>query len=185
MPNWCYNSLTILGTADDLQYLNELAFDFQKIHPCEFIHGEEWQEGWYDWCIKYWGCKWSAREVEIDYVVEDTQFTAQFQTPWNTPDAILTFLTKQYPSVTIVNEWYDETYEIMGINVYSHGSVLCKYIEPTDYTHDALAAFSDSHSWFSYIDYADVHEESEEENNDLKTVVEVVEYTKTYEELIA
>ena len=192
MPNWWYNSLTIEGTADDLQHIVDLGFDFQKIHPCPFIIEDNWQDGWYDWCIKYWGSKWSAREIDIDYVADDTHFTAQFQTPWSPPDAILTFLTKQYASLMIVNEWYDEMYDTVGINVYSNGSVLCKYIEPTDYTHIALEAFSESHPWFSYIDYADSHEEPEDSDNDenkeeeeLNSIIEVIEYTKTYEELTA
>ena len=187
MPNWCYNSLAIEGTAHDLQHIADTGFDFQRIHPCPFIIEDNWQEGWYDWCIKYWGSKWSARDVDIDYVADDTHFSAQFQTPWSPPDAILTFLTKQYPSLMIVNEWYDEMYDTVGINVYSNGSMDCKYIEPRNYTNEALHLFEESNPWFQNVPDLIEEESEEDENNeeDLKSIVEVIEYTKTYEELTA
>ena len=187
MPNWCDNSLTIEGTAEDLQHIVNYRFNFHEIDPCPFMHNGVSQDGWYEWCIKYWGSKWSAREIEIDYVADDTHFTAHFETPWSPPDAILTLLTKRYASVMIVNEWYDETYETVGINVYSHGSVLCKYIEPRNYTNEALNLFEESNPWFQNLPHL-MDEESEEDDNkeeDLKSIVELNEYTRTYEELTA
>jgi hypothetical protein len=206
MPHFCYNYLTIEGSEEHIESIAEINFDFQKIHPCPFIHGENYEEGWYDWCIKYWGTNSSPRKVNVNYLPSDVNIIARFETPWNSPDTILIFLTKQYPSLTIINEWCiinvwcggtRETRGTAGINVYSNGSMDCKYIEPRNYTNEALNLFEESNPWFKNMpdlaetmpdlaetmpDLAD--EESEESEEDLKSIVEVIEYTKTYEELI-
>ena len=189
MPN-LYNSLTIEGTAHDLQHIAETNFDFQKIHPCPFILDTEESD---TWCERYWGCKSLATDIDIDYVPGETTMDVSFVTQEDLadaedlPDAILTFLTKQYPSLTIINEWNNDGYETAGINVYSYGSMNCKYIESWNYSDEVLDAFSENNPWFPYLEYYERWGETvdEREEEDLLPVVEVIEYTKTYEELIA
>jgi len=184
MSETCQTFLTIEGTADDLQHINELVFNFQTIHSCECIPGTE---EYNTWCKRFWGCKSLATDIDIDYVPGETRMNVHFTTQETLPDAILTFLTIQYPSIMIANEWQYGRYEVAGFNVYSYGSMDCKYIEPYDYADEVLEAFADNNLWFPYFDYYDSFEGDidEREEEDLKPVVYVNEYLKTYEGLTA
>ena len=166
MPNWTQNSLTLEGTAEDLQHIYNNEFNFHKLHPCPFINGENYDEGWYEWCCKHWGTKWSPDEPDINYSEGDTSLSAIFQTAWTTPHALFAYLTVQYPSLTITCEWEDENYETVGITTYSHGEMDCQQIDPMDYTKEALEQFAETHDWFSYDDYCDYYDESDNINDD-------------------
>ena len=184
MSETCQIFLAIEGSVDDLQHINELGFDFQTIHSCKFIPGTE---EYNTWCKRYWGCKSLATDIHIDYIPGETRMNVHFTTQETLPDAILTFLTIQYPSLMIANEWRYGRYELAGFNVYSNGSMNCKYIEPWAYSDEVLEAFGDNNLWFPYFDYYDSFEGDvdEREEEDLLPLVEVITYTKTYEELIA
>ena len=184
MSETCQTFLTIEGTADDLQHINELGFNFQKIHSCECIPGTE---EYNTWRKRFWGCKSLAMDIDIDYVPGETRMNVHFTTQEDLPDAILTFLTIQYPSLMIANTWQYGRYELAGFNVYSYGSMDCKYIEPYDYSDEVLEAFGDNNLWFPYFNYYDTFEGDvdEREEEDLKPVVYVNEYLKTYVGLTA
>ena len=184
MSEKCQTFLTIEGSVDDLQHINESGFDFQQIHPCPFILGTEESD---TWCKRYWGCKSLATDIDIDYVPGETTMDVSFVTQEDLPDAILTFLTIQYPSIMIENQWEYGRYEVAGFNVYSYGSMDCKYIEPWDYSDEVLEAFGDNNLWFPYDDYYDTFEGEydDRQEEDLKPIVEVTEYLKTYAGLTA
>jgi len=190
MPNWTSNSVTIEGDAADLQQIADANFHFQQLHPCPFIDGEECNEGWYDWCCKHWGTKWSANEVDLSYEEGDSTLLVSFQTPWNSPDAILTFLTKIYPSLKIENEWQDENNEEIGICIYSNGECDCAKIEPSLYTLDALKEFSEEYTWFDYEKYCDEQCDQDEDMQPNEKEVKLEEVVlkmihSTYDEMIA
>ena len=190
MPNWTSNSITIEGTAEALQEIYDAKFDFQKLHPSPFIHGENYDEGWYDWCNKYWGTKWSPNEVDIDYTAGETSLTASFETAWCTPYALLTYLTILHPSLVIINEWQDEGYESVGITHYAHGSMIGQTINPIEYTNKALEQFSEINTWFCYDDYTNFIEtfqdsDNEEDGDDGKKDQVTIQHADlSYEDLI-
>ena len=41
---------------------------------------------WYDWCVKNWGTKWTAQEVEIE--TRDGETSIFFETAWSFPEPI-------------------------------------------------------------------------------------------------
>jgi hypothetical protein len=160
------------------------------LHPCPFIDGEECHEGWYDWCCKHWGTKWSANEVDLSYEEGDSTLSVSFQTPWSSPDTFLTYLTKIYPSLKIENEWQDENNEEIGICTYSNGEFNSTTIVPREYTLDALKAFSETHTWFDYDKYCyeqcDEDEDMQQNEEEVKLEEVVIKYiSATYEEMIA
>ena len=205
--SYYYNNIMIEGSMEDIQALRETNLDFKIIHLCPYPSGEERK----NWIIKYWGCEGYVEDIDLgftkinfdvvgsaedildhclpmDYLPMDSvNISAYINTLANPPNTILTFLTKQYPSLRIINEWNHIDYETAGINMYSNGSMNCKYIEPWAYSDEVLEAFENNNKWFSYDDYyacwGEAFDEREEE--DLLPVVEVITYTKTYEELIA
>jgi len=168
MPNWTHNSLTIEGDASALQQLVDVNFNFHSLHPCPFINGDTYEEGWYEWCCAHWGTKWSPEDPTLDYSEGDTSLSATFQTAWNAPHALLTYLTIIHPSLTITNEWENENYETVGSTTYAQGAMTSQMIDPSDYTLEALEQFAAVNSWFPYNDYAEYVEEEEAEEEDKK-----------------
>lgn len=187
MPNWTENSITIEGDAADLQQIADARFDFQILHPCPFQE----HEGWYEWCCKYWGNKWSPADPDIDYSEGDTILNAHFQTAWCAPHAFLAYLTTIYPSLTITNEWDNENYDKVGITIYTAGTVISRWIDPTLYTRPTLEAFAASNSWFSYENYCNMFDDDEEDVQNVQDAQDaqdqiVVNHVHTsYEEIIA
>ena len=190
MPNWTSSHLTLEGTAEALQQIFDIKFDFQKIRPCPFIHDANYDEGWYDWCVKYWGTKWCANEVELDYTVGDTTLTAMFETAWHTPFVLLTYLTTIHPSLKITNEWQDEGYKRVGITIYSNGLMYARAILPFDYTNETLKQFSKTNSWFCYDDFNnfiiddDDEDDDEVDDEDKERNVVLIQYQYSYEEIL-
>ena len=185
MPNWTQNSITMEGDASALQQIADAIFDFHTLHPCPFINGETYEEGWYDWCCKHWGTKWSPNDPDISYSEEDTNLSATFQTAWNAPHALLTYLTIIHPSLTITNEWDNENYEIVGITTYAHGTMTSRMIDPSEYTLEVLEQFAIDNTWFSYNDYAEYVEEGGAEEEHIKKDQIIVESRQySYAELI-
>jgi hypothetical protein len=186
MPNWTQNSITIEGDAFALQQITDVAFNFHRLHPCPFIHDENYDEGWYDWCCKHWGTKWSPEEPDLDYVEGDASLSATFQTAWNAPHALLTYLTIIHPSLTITNEWDNENYEIVGITTYAHGTMTTQMIDPSEYTLESLEQFAIDNLWFSYNHYAAYVEEMENYEEGEKQDQIIVQHRQhNYDELIA
>lgn len=59
---------------------------------------------WYDWRVKYWGCKWNAGENDI--TVDGKDAVIKFHTPWSAPDKWLEALCKQ--GIPFRLEWIEE-----------------------------------------------------------------------------
>lgn len=57
---------------------------------------------WYDWCIRKWGTKWNAYEVEwgYDYVC--------FQTAWSGVPELVAKLSKKFPDIAMDYYYADE-----------------------------------------------------------------------------
>jgi hypothetical protein len=181
MPNWTSNYLNLEGTSEALQHIYDVKFDFQKLHSCPLIHDANYDEGWYDWCIRYWGTKWSGKEVELDYTAGDTTLIAMFDTAWSTPYTLLTYLTLNDPSLKITNEWHDEGYETVGRTTYSNGIMETQSINPFEYTKEALEQFAETNEWFCYDDISEIEDEDEDEKKDQ---IYVKQYQYTYAKLI-
>jgi hypothetical protein len=110
MPNWCSNSITLAGSAEDItkfeKFLNEKNgkdwFDFFLPCPQELKDGgpvgfsaeppddREKQllekygaSDWYTWSVNNWGCKWNCDAQ--DWNRKDNEITFWFDSPWGPP----------------------------------------------------------------------------------------------------
>ncbi len=62
---------------------------------------------WYDWCIKNWGTKWPARDVE--FVDKGHGFVRYaFETAWDPPVGIFEIILKQFPTLRLDIQYADE-----------------------------------------------------------------------------
>jgi len=72
----------------------------------------------------------------------------------------------------------------VGITIYTAGTVVSRWIDPTDYTRPTLEAFAGSNSWFSYENYCNMFEDEEDAQDALDQIV-VNHVHTSYEEIIA
>jgi hypothetical protein len=185
MPNWTVNSVELEGNPDDLRVIASTEFDFQRLHPCPFINGIVCEEGWYEWCCAHWGTKWTASDVDWNYIDGDFTMTATFSTAWKAPHTLLAYLSMQYPTMKITNTWQEE-YDYVGESIYIDGLISTKFIDTTLYKPSALEEFSEENEWFCFEEYEQYHQddlESMEEDSSLKDTVEIYEERITYKAL--
>jgi hypothetical protein len=95
MPNYCFNSLRIIGPAEDIKTFVEQRLDFQHFVPC----GP-------DECSSKWGTKWGPIDFEVEYVNE-FDCKVIFRTAWGPPIPFLKALNLQHPSC-----WFKLEYEV-------------------------------------------------------------------------
>jgi len=106
MPNWCSNEVTIYADREEdltrlLSMATQLPYDedddaedkaspfrMESIltTPAELLEDNS-DNGWYNWRVKNWGCKWDMSGVELEEICIDTQgryyIDLRYQTPWS------------------------------------------------------------------------------------------------------
>jgi len=58
-------------------------------------------DGWYDWNVREWGCKWDASDVALqDYSQEKEQYLHySFSTPWSVAEGAFIAMVEQHPEL--------------------------------------------------------------------------------------
>jgi hypothetical protein len=58
-------------------------------------------DGWYDWNVREWGCKWDASDVGLqDHSQEKEQYLHySFSTPWGVPEGAFIAMVEQHPEL--------------------------------------------------------------------------------------
>lgn len=130
MPNWCNNTIEIRADKEMLDefesFLKESDgkdwFTFFKPLP-EHLK----DEGWYEWSIENWGCKWNCDAQDWKRVDENT-ISFWFDSPWGPPIALYETMTEmEYlveasyheEGMAFVGEFVDgfnETYEYSDVD---------------------------------------------------------------------
>jgi hypothetical protein len=68
--------------------------------------------GWYDWNIRNWGCKWDASDVSVDDTFKDGKGNASvsihFNTPWGIPEPVFQAMVAQHPELEMDFECEEE-----------------------------------------------------------------------------
>lgn len=134
MPNHCNNTLSFIGSVEDVTRLIETVkshnkpFSFDKIVPYpqnfkdmdlaveaynkehgEFSHVKAglvdgYNSGGYEWCSKNWDTKWDAYDFS-DTVIENN--TISFLTAWSPPINVIRELGKLFPNVELKLEYHE------------------------------------------------------------------------------
>src|SRR6185437_16267278 len=107
MPNNNPTFLTISGDNITLdQFMNNVkgdsVLDFNTLYPIPE------DENWFTWCMKNWGTKWNAYEVEEWTRVSNCMWTLRYKTAWYHASAFYLYVSKQYPTIVFKQEYADE-----------------------------------------------------------------------------
>jgi hypothetical protein len=147
MPNWCSNEVYITGDKQSLEGLMAQAtkptekypnpvFLMNNLVPIppKLLEGE----GWYDWRLNNWGCKWELIQddwgCQWELVPEnlehgdtrlidqsDTTLELDYSTAWSPNSEFWIAVSEQFPRLIIDHRYVEESMDFMGRNIYQYG----------------------------------------------------------------
>lgn len=142
MPNWVCNRVKFNCSKEMYEKIKAALIDetkperdcvdFNRVIP----EPEQYDtpNGWYDWRIIHWGCKWNASDAEI---LDSTQ-EIFFDTPWDRPQNVLLRLAEMFPSEddgtdVEIEHWYaDEFPSFVGYARYQFGEQVDEWEDEGD-----------------------------------------------------
>jgi len=115
MPNWCYTTLNVNGSKEQIKEFSALVSDAIENDNslCNAIipRPAAEAENWYDWNCQNWGSKWDTTDISFDYE-DDTQLNLSFATAWSPIIPIFDELVKR--GLSVKAEYQDEGYMFAG-----------------------------------------------------------------------
>jgi|WetSurMetagenome_2_1015567.scaffolds.fasta_scaffold22910_2 hypothetical protein len=159
MPNWCNNTLKVIGPEDELQKLrekmkgrdidwgnpsdfekdvklDELEFDFNQFVPVpEEVREKGFNHAGHDWCVSNWGTKWPCDAHSFYHQGE--LLIVDFDTAWSPPTPVIKAMGKMFPKLTFQLDYKEEGMQFMGTFIVAKGRVtLNSYLEGDDFVSD-------------------------------------------------
>lgn len=137
MPNWCQNRLTISNAPEAFFEFVKDGLSFEKIAPtppelltvpapciddklAEAMIAKYSAADWHLWRIANWGTKWDIANEKIVPNKIDSVF---FDTAWSPPIEAMAALSKMFPEMTIVLDYYEQGMEFAGCATIENGVV--------------------------------------------------------------
>ena len=115
MPNWCYTTLNVNGSKEQIKEFSSLVSDAIENDNslCNAIipRPEAEAENWYNWNCENWGSKWDVTDISVEYE-DDTQLNLSFATAWSPITPIFNELVKR--GFKVLAEYQDEGYMFAG-----------------------------------------------------------------------
>ena len=113
MPNWCNNTFNIEGEKEAIDnfeaFLNEKNgkdwFNFFAPTPVELK-----EDGWYEWNVSNWGCKWNCDAQ--DWSRDGNTISFWFDSPWGPPVEL--YYKIEQAGLTVKAEYMEEGMRFVG-----------------------------------------------------------------------
>jgi hypothetical protein len=118
MPNWNDNIVKIEGDDYEISRLLETAignertdngcgmpFSMNNFFPTPLKDDGEIIDGWYNWRLNNWGCKWDIDRVHMDRCNNEVEL--EYQTPWGPNDTFWNKIAEQFPKLKISLSYYE------------------------------------------------------------------------------
>ena len=136
MPNWCYNSISISGDAENIAMIAEIIADTNRkkndesntsLHFKNLVgiprnmSAETYEKEWYDTNIRYWGCKWDVDDLQED--VDEDFIHLSFDTAWSPATGFCRLLSEIY-NVEVEIFYYEGGCDFCGQAKYDNGNTL-------------------------------------------------------------
>jgi hypothetical protein len=120
MPNWCENSLSVIGEKEEIKRFYEKGLEISpyknqgqwSLFPY-YPYPGEWD---YDWCCENWGTKWDIDFEDYGIAeIEGDAFSACFETAWAPPVEWLKKVQGDYPELKFRLEYSEDGMEFRGV----------------------------------------------------------------------
>ena len=113
MPNWCNNTFNVEGDKETIDkfetYLDEKNgkdwFNFFAPTPVELK-----EDGWYEWNVSNWGCKWNCDAQ--DWSRDGNTISFWFDSPWGPPVEL--YYKIEQAGLTVKAEYMEEGMRFVG-----------------------------------------------------------------------
>ena len=113
MPNWCKNTFNVEGEKEAIDnfeaFLNEKNgkdwFNFFAPTPVELK-----EDGWYEWNVSNWGCKWNCDAQ--DWSRDGNTISFWFDSPWGPPVEL--YYKIEQAGLTVKAEYMEEGMRFVG-----------------------------------------------------------------------
>jgi hypothetical protein len=143
MPNWCTNTLRVIGPdAEVLKFKEQAAghspwgqagepnlLNFHSLVPIPpEIIAAGYESAGYDWERTNWGCKWGACEATLTDEWAGTLIYS-FETAWSPPVTFLEKLAPQWPTLTFLLDYEEMSMGFKGITKAAGDSIEDHYVE--------------------------------------------------------
>ena len=81
----------------------------------EELYHEYGASNWYDWCCKYWGCKWDLQYADVcGLSYEENEARLHFETPWGPPEELYDYIRLHFPEIRMNWFYKEEGMQIAG-----------------------------------------------------------------------
>jgi hypothetical protein len=162
MPNWCENTVIIMGAEEDLKAIEDCKMSFQKLVP----RPEEEEKNWYDWNNENWGTKWDIVDEDGETNAykfernEDGYIEICFNTAWSPPREFFCHLTEKMDGLRVLLRYFEGGNDFCGEALFWNGRMYEKDIEDE-------VAFIREHFWEEYgMDEDEEEDEKEQKEED-------------------
>ena len=113
MPNWCNNTFNVEGEKEAIDnfeaFLNEKNgkdwFNFFAPTPVELK-----EDGWYEWNVSNWGCKWNCDAQDLSR--DGNTISFWFDSPWGPPVEL--YYKIEQAGLTVKAEYMEEGMRFVG-----------------------------------------------------------------------
>ena len=153
MPNWCNNSIEIVGPRDKIRAVWEAAkredsglLNALRPQPENIFQGnvgtaereqcaEQGIPNWYDWNVSNWSTKWDVSLEGLEYE-EDTdgnfdngtgipyaRITGWFDSAWSPPTNAVAYFCETNPDVRVTLDYYEPGMCFVGRMIADNGEV--------------------------------------------------------------
>lgn len=197
MPNWCNNSIRIMGNPNTIRIIKETIERCQNgkgddetrlfknlVGYPEHLTGKEINDNWYHLHIDWFGTKWDVDTQSIDFNMEDREISFWVETAWSPPIEFLKNLVLQYENIEAYIFYSEGGCDFCGeTNIYKNpeGSLM---VDDNCYDYFQGLYLLDNESFWSEVEYiTDCAYEniSVQVNGDEKITDEVIKnYTTNY-----
>ena len=152
MPNWCNNSISIVGPKETIKAIWEDTNRegdegglLNAIHPMppelnETTAPSESGVDWYNWRVNNWGTKWDVGLEGLEYneVDEDTaEITGWFDSAWSPPIGVYEVFAEQFDNCSLEASYFEPGMDFAGFWSNENGDEFCEdlhgeYEKPED-----------------------------------------------------
>lgn len=102
MPNWCYTTLNVNGSKEQIKEFSSLVSraieNDNSLCNAIIPRPASEDENWYNWNITNWGSKWDVTDMFVEYE-DDINLNLSFATAWSPITPIFDELFKRGLSV--------------------------------------------------------------------------------------
>jgi hypothetical protein len=119
MPNWCWNSVCIVGNSSDLDRIKSKIEEADSFLNGLYPQDQDWN---YDHWMNVYGVKWSD-QMEGRKVNREDKNCISFgvETPWGPPSTGMQTISTFWPSCTFGIAYSEPGMDFVGLEVYNNG----------------------------------------------------------------